>query len=67
MWLPRLSQVLCFTSEFFDSLVIIAANYKLIPNLNRPGGLAGVARSILTSGALDRIVSQMGIKVKFIL
>jgi phosphoglucomutase len=45
-----------------DSLAIIVANYKLIPNLNREGGLAGVARSMPTSGALDRVAQKMGIK-----
>jgi phosphoglucomutase len=50
-----------------DSLAVIAANYKLIPNLNRPEGLAGVARSMPTSGALDRVAYKMGIKVKLII
>lgn len=50
-----------------DSLAIIAANYKLIKNLNRQGGLAGVARSMPTSGALDRVAKQMGINVIFII
>jgi phosphoglucomutase len=45
-----------------DSLAMIVANYQLIPNLNRTGGLAGVARSMPTSGALDRVAQKMGIK-----
>jgi phosphoglucomutase len=46
-----------------DSVAIIAANYKLIPNLNRERGLKGVARSMPTSGALDRVATKLGIKV----
>lgn len=46
-----------------DSVAIIAANYKLIPNLNREGGLKGVARSMPTSGALDRVAKKLGINV----
>jgi phosphoglucomutase len=46
-----------------DSLAIIVANYKSIPNLNRQGGISGVARSMPTSGALDRVAEKMGIKV----
>ena len=46
-----------------DSLAMIVSNYKLIPNLNRGRPLAGVARSMPTSGALDRVAKAMGIKV----
>jgi phosphoglucomutase len=46
-----------------DSLAMIAANYKSIPNLNREGGLKGVARSMPTSGAIDRVAKKLGIKV----
>ena len=47
-----------------DSLAIIVANYKLIRNLNRSDGLKGVARSMPTSSALDRVALKLGIKVK---
>jgi phosphoglucomutase len=49
-----------------DSIAIITANYSLIPNLNREGGLKGVARSMPTSGALDRVASKLGINVTII-
>lgn len=45
-----------------DSLAMITANYKLIPNLNREGGLKGVARSMPTSSAVDRVAEKLGIK-----
>jgi phosphoglucomutase len=45
-----------------DSIAIIAANYQLIPNLNRSGGLQGVARSMPTSSALDRVAKKLGTK-----
>jgi phosphoglucomutase len=45
-----------------DSLAMIVANYTSIPNLNRNGGLSGVARSMPTSGALDRVAAKMKIK-----
>lgn len=48
-----------------DSVAIIAANYELIPSLNREGGLKGVARSMPTSGALDRVAKKLGIKVNY--
>jgi phosphoglucomutase len=49
-----------------DSLAVIVANYKSIKNLNRPNGLNGVARSMPTSGALDRVANKMGIKVYYL-
>ena len=42
-----------------DSLAVIAANYKLIPAYK--SGLAGVARSMPTSCALDRVAAELGI------
>jgi phosphoglucomutase len=42
-----------------DSLAIIAANAKLIPAYNL--GLAGVARSMPTSGAVDRVAKKLNI------
>ncbi len=47
-----------------DSLAMIVSNYKLIPNLNRGKPLSGVARSMPTSGALDRVAKEMGINVR---
>ena len=42
-----------------DSLAVIAANYKLIPAY--AAGLAGVARSMPTSCAVDRVAAELGI------
>jgi phosphoglucomutase len=42
-----------------DSLAIIAANAKLIPAYKQ--GLAGVARSMPTSGAVDRVAKKLDI------
>lgn len=42
-----------------DSLAIIAANAKLIPAYKQ--GLAGVARSMPTSGAADRVAAKLNI------
>ena len=42
-----------------DSLAIIAANAQLIPAYQ--AGLAGVARSMPTSGAVDRVAQKMNI------
>ncbi len=42
-----------------DSLAIIAANAKLIPAYRQ--GLAGVARSMPTSGAVDRVAAKLNI------
>jgi phosphoglucomutase len=50
-------------SHFFvtpsDSLALIAANARLIPAY--ASGLAGVARSMPTSGAVDRVAAKLGI------
>lgn len=42
-----------------DSLALIAANAKLIPAYAQ--GLSGVARSMPTSGAVDRVAEKLGI------
>lgn len=42
-----------------DSLALIAANAKLIPAYAK--GLSGVARSMPTSGAADRVAEKLGI------
>ncbi len=42
-----------------DSLAIIAANAHLIPAYKQ--GIVGVARSMPTSGAVDRVAAKMGI------
>jgi len=42
-----------------DSVAIIVANYKDIPYLSQ--GIVGAARSMPTSGALDRVTASMGI------
>ena len=50
-------------SKFFvtpsDSLAILAANAKLVPGYS--AGLAGIARSMPTSQAADRVAAQLGI------
>jgi phosphoglucomutase len=50
-------------SNFFvtpsDSLAILAANAKLVPGYSN--GIAGVARSMPTSAAVDRVAEKMGI------
>jgi phosphoglucomutase len=43
-----------------DSLAIMTANHKLIPAFKK--GIAGVARSMPTSGAVDRVAKELGIK-----
>jgi len=43
-----------------DSLAVLAANAKLIPGYSE--GLAGVARSMPTSQAVDRVAAQIGIE-----
>lgn len=45
-----------------DSIAIIAANSKCIPFL-REGGVAGVSRSMPTSGALDRVATKLGLPI----
>lgn len=42
-----------------DSLAVLAANAKLVPGYRN--GLAGVARSMPTSAAADRVAAQIGI------
>lgn len=42
-----------------DSLAILAANARLIPGY--AGGIAGVARSMPTSAAVDRVAERLGI------
>ena len=50
--------------EFFvtpsDSLALLAANAKLIPAFK--GGIAGVARSMPTSQAADRVAEKLGLE-----
>ncbi|WP_017314597.1 alpha-D-glucose phosphate-specific phosphoglucomutase [Mastigocladopsis repens] len=43
-----------------DSLAILAANAKLVPGYS--SGLAGIARSMPTSQAADRVAKQLGIE-----
>jgi phosphoglucomutase len=43
-----------------DSLAIIAANMHLTPGYK--GGIKGIARSMPTSGAADRVAEKMGLK-----
>lgn len=45
-----------------DSIAIIAANAKAIPYL-RDGGIAGVSRSMPTSGALDRVAEKLKLPI----
>ncbi|MDY6940262.1 MAG: alpha-D-glucose phosphate-specific phosphoglucomutase [Cyanobacteriota bacterium] len=42
-----------------DSLAVLAANAKLVPGYQ--DGLAGVARSMPTSAAVDRVAEQLGL------
>jgi phosphoglucomutase len=46
-----------------DSIAIITANAHLIPSLSLNVGLIGCARSMPTSGALDRVAKKLGIRV----
>ncbi len=50
----------CFVSPS-DSLAVIAANAHLAPGY--AGGIAGVARSMPTSGAADRVARKLGVKM----
>ncbi len=43
-----------------DSLAIIAANMHLAPGYK--GGITGIARSMPTSGAADRVAAKMGLR-----
>lgn len=42
-----------------DSLAVLAANAKLVPGYSK--GLAGIARSMPTSAAADRVAAKLGI------
>ena len=42
-----------------DSLAVMAANAKLVPGY--AGGIAGVARSMPTSAAADRVAAALNI------
>lgn len=44
-----------------DSLAVIAANAEAVPYFERAGGLGGAARSMPTSGALDRVCDAKGV------
>jgi len=44
-----------------DSIAVLTANYKSIPFLAK--GISGAARSMPTSGALDRVTEKLGIPV----
>lgn len=46
-----------------DSIAMITAFHKSIKYLNREKGLIGVARSMPTSSALDRVAKKLGLKV----
>jgi phosphoglucomutase len=46
-----------------DSLAVLAANLKCIPYFNKPDGVKGLARSMPTSGAVDRVGKKLGIAV----
>jgi len=45
-----------------DSLAVIAANWEAIPYFKRSGGLKGVARSMPTSQAVDRVAQKIGVR-----
>jgi len=45
-----------------DSVAIIAANSAAIPYFSKKGGLKGVARSMPTGGALDRVAKKLGVE-----
>jgi len=44
-----------------DSLAVIAANAGTIPFFSSQGGLKGVARSMPTSGAVDRVAKELNL------
>ena len=44
-----------------DSLALIAAHAHAIPWLSADGGLKAVARSMPTSGAVDRVAEALGV------
>ena len=45
-----------------DSVAVIAANSRFIPYFAKGGGVKGVARSMPTSQALDRVADKLGLK-----
>lgn len=45
-----------------DSVAVIAHHHACIPYFQRSGGLKGVARSMPTSGAIDRVAHRLGIQ-----
>lgn len=45
-----------------DSVAIIAANAQYIPYFAKHGGIKGVARSMPTSQALDRVAEKLGLR-----
>ncbi|OXA51339.1 phosphoglucomutase-1 isoform X2 [Folsomia candida] len=46
-----------------DSLAVLAANLNAIPYFNKPNGIKGLARSMPTSGAVDRVGKKLGFTV----
>lgn len=46
-----------------DSLAVIVAHANVIPFFKEQGGLRAAARSMPTSGALDRVAKELGIKL----
>lgn len=46
-----------------DSLAVIAANADVIPFFKAQGGLKGVARSMPTSGAVDRVAKDLNFEL----
>lgn len=46
-----------------DSVAVIAAHAHAIPFFRDAGGLKGVARSMPTSAALDRVAAKLGLKL----
>ncbi|KAL1524892.1 hypothetical protein AB1Y20_019771 [Prymnesium parvum] len=50
----------CFVTPS-DSLAILVAHAHTIPWFQREGGLKSVARSMPTSGAVDRVAEQLGL------
>lgn len=45
-----------------DSVAVIAANSQYIPYFAKNGGIKGVARSMPTSAALDRVAAKLGLQ-----
>ena len=44
-----------------EALALIAAHWEAIPGLAADGGLKSVARSMPTSGAVDRVAAKLGL------